>query len=199
MSLEFQHNKLRVCRIPSCISSSKNAPLVIALKFQPFNAFSPLCSYQLQISSVTSMSFLTEQNLTFHRFSDGTITCDVKKNPLGDPQPPIWATNASMDYSATNPTLMANESATSATKILPSTIDDSIDRTDGGKKRYSAYSVGNNSTISSTANNTTHNGSTMKLIQVQKDDNDSKQVSNCSQCVTHNERGSLLVSRFQRN
>jgi hypothetical protein len=44
------------------------------------------------------------------------------------------------------------------------------------KKRYSAYSVGDNST---TSNNTLKNGSTMKLIHVQKDDSDStnKQVS----------------------
>jgi hypothetical protein len=127
------------------------------------------------------MSFLTEQNLTFHRFSDGTMACEgTKKNPLHDPQhQSIWATNASLDY---NPTLMANESATSTTKILPPAIEDSIEtRSDAVSKRYSAYSVGNTSTISSTVNNTQHNGSTLKLIQVQKDDKSdtsSKLVSN---------------------
>lgn len=134
------------------------------------------------------MSFLTEQNLTFHRFSDGTISCESKKNPLNNPemindksmQPhAIWTTNASLDYSATNPTLIVNESASSTTKILPSAIDLSIDNNDSVSKRYSAYSVGNNSTVSSTVNNTQHNGSTMKLIHVAKDDSDSssKQVS----------------------
>lgn len=140
----------------------------------------------LQITSVTSMSFLAQQNLTFHRFSDGTISNDGKKNPLNNPEllpdstqtQSIWTTNASLDYNATNIPQM-NESATSTTKILPSTIDESIDKNDG-VKRYSAYSIGNNSTYSSTVgNNTTHNGSTMKLIQVKKDESDSssKQVS----------------------
>lgn len=134
------------------------------------------------------MSFLTQQNLTFHRFSDGTISCDGKKNPLSNPEllpetgnqaQSIWTTNTALDYSTSmNPVM--NESATSTTNILPSAIDDdSIDKNDG-TKRYSAYSIGNNSTYSSNVGNTTqHNGSTMKLIQVQKDDSDSssKQVS----------------------
>ena len=128
------------------------------------------------------MSFLAQQNLTFHRFSDGTISNDGKKNPLNNPEllsdpqtQSIWTTDASLDYTATNIPQM-NESTT---KILPSTIDESIDKNDG-VKRYSAYSIGNNSTYSSTVgNNTTHNGSTMKLIQVKKDESDSssKQVS----------------------
>ncbi|XP_070509648.1 sodium-dependent nutrient amino acid transporter 1-like [Chironomus tepperi] len=140
------------------------------------------------ITSVTSMSFLTQQNLTFHRFSDGTISNDGKKNPLNNPEllpdtqtQSIWTTNASLDYNATNNHPQMNESATSTTKILPSTIDESIDKNDG-VKRYSAYSIGNNSTYSSTVgNNTTHTGSTMKLIQVKKDEADSSsKQSRCS-------------------
>ncbi|KAG5679433.1 hypothetical protein PVAND_009000 [Polypedilum vanderplanki] len=152
------------------------------------------------ISSVTSMSFLTEQNLTFHRFSDGRTSCEAKTNPLCDPelintqQQSIWATNASLDYSNTNPTLIANENETSTMKILPSTIDDSIDnRSDAGarKKRYSAYSVGNTSTISNTTvNNTQHNGSTMKLIQIKKDDDNSDSSSKQSRCSIF--RGTIL-------
>ena len=144
-----------------------------------------ICYIFLQITSATSMSFLAQQNLTFHRFSDGTISNDGKKNPLNNPEllpdtqtQSIWTTNASLDYNATNIPQM-NASATSTTKILPSTIDESIDKNDG-VKRYSAYSIGNNSTYSSTVgNNTTHNGSTVKLIQVKKDESDSssKQVS----------------------
>lgn len=131
------------------------------------------------------MSFLTEQNLTFHRFSDGTLSNDGKKNPLCEisPTDSIWTTNAAMDYSCvTNPTLVANESATSTTKILPSAVDDSTDNNDNISKRYSTYSVCNNSTTSSGVNNTQYNGSTMKLIHVQKDDSDSssKQVSSSS-------------------
>lgn len=139
------------------------------------------------------MSFLTEQNLTFHRFSDGTISGDVKKNPLNNPEllpdgqtQSIWTTNTALDYSVSNSAM--NASATSTTNILPSTIDDSIDKNDG-TKRYSAYSIGNNSTYSSNVGNTTqHNGSTLKLIQVKKDESDSssKQVSSFTCCKTLN-------------
>jgi hypothetical protein len=122
-----------------------------------------------QISSVTSMSFLTDPNLTFHRFSDGNIINDGRKVSSNEPNDgAVWTTNTALDYSAINPTLAANESATSATKILnESTSQDAV------HKRYSTYS----STYNDSNVTTTHNGSTMKLIQVQKDDSSSKQVS----------------------
>lgn len=123
------------------------------------------------------MSFLADQNLTFHRFSDGTITSDgqkaTKNGICDDSKQPVWTTNSMLDYSTTNPSLVANETVTSTTKILRDdhSPDDSV------SKRYSTYS--------STCNNSTSNvlpqnsGSTMKLIQVQKDDTDrsNKQVS----------------------
>jgi hypothetical protein len=115
------------------------------------------------------MSFLTDPNLTFHRFSDGTIANDGRKVSSNEStNGAVWTTNTAMDYSTTNPTLAANDSATSATRILnESTANDAV------HKRYSTYS----STYNDSNVTTTHNGSTMKLIQVQKDDSSSKQVS----------------------
>lgn len=113
------------------------------------------------------MSFLTDPNLTFHRFSDGTISSDGRKVMRNESQ--VWTTGTPLDFSSTNPTLAANDSATSRTRILTHE-DDEV------SKRYSTYSsTGKNSTV-----NATHSGSTMKLIQVQRKDsaNDSsnKQV-----------------------
>lgn len=111
-----------------------------------------------QISSVTSMSFLTDPNLTFHRFSDGTISSDGRKVARNESS--VWTTNTTMDLSTTNPSLAANESTTSRSKICSSTSDDEVN------KRFSTYSSAcNNSTL-----NTHHNGSTLKLIQVHKED-----------------------------
>lgn len=133
-----------------------------------------------QISSVTSMSFLTDPNLTFHRFSDGTISCDGRKtmpSSINDGQ--VWTTNTVMDYSTTNPTLVVNESARSTAKILSPADETAED--DKFNKRFSTYSsTCNNSTASTT--HPTHSGSTMKLIQVHKEDADdskNKQVRNC--------------------
>lgn len=139
---------------------------VIALKFLKLD--SNEFSRRFQISSVTSMSFLTDPNLTFHRFSDGTISSDGRKVMRNESQ--VWTTGAALDYSTTNPTLAANDSATSRTKILANE-DDEV------SKRYSTYSsTGNNSTV-----NAINTGSTMKLIQVQRkdsaNDSSSKQVS----------------------
>lgn len=121
-----------------------------------------------QISSVTSMSFLTDPNLTFHRFSDGNITNDGRKVSNESTDGPVWTTNTALDYSTINPTLAVNESATSATKILNESKGN-----DAVHKRYSTYS----STYNDSNVTTVHNGSTMKLIQVQKDDSSNKQVS----------------------
>lgn len=123
------------------------------------------------------MSFLTDPNLTFHRFSDGTITSDGQKSN-GDGKQSVWTTRVAMDYSTTNPTLEVNENDTSTAKIIPDDVDDSL------TKRYSTYSsTCNNST---TSTHPQHNGSTLKLIQVQKDDNDrtNKQVSFSSNCFS---------------
>lgn len=128
----------------------------------------------LQISSVTSMSFLTDQNLTFHRFSDGTISCEARKAM----QPgQVWTTGTVLDYSTTNPTLMVNDSATSTSKIL-SPADEAAED-DSVNKRYSTYSSQFNNSAPSTPH-PTYTGSTMKLIQVKKEDSSdsaNKQVS----------------------
>lgn len=114
------------------------------------------------------MSFLTDPNLTFHRFSDGTISSEGRK-AAGSNDGPVWTTNALLDYSTTNPTLMANESATSATKIL-SPADEAAE-IDSVNKRYSIYSSTCNNSTASTLHQT-QNGSTLKLIQVKKQDSD---------------------------
>ena len=125
------------------------------------------------------MSFLADQNLTFHRFSDGTISSDGRKvMENGSNIGPVWTTNTMLDYSTTNPTLMVNESAVSTTKILSPTDEAAED--DAVNKRYSTYSSTCNNSMTSTLH-PTHNGSTLKLIQVKKQDsNDSsnKQVRN---------------------
>ena len=120
------------------------------------------------------MSFLTDQNLTFHRFSDGNITGDARKAAHGLGDGSVWTTGTELDYSAINPTLQANDSATSTAMILSPADESSGDC--NGNKRYSTYS--------STCNNSTataiHNGSTTKLIQVKREDSadsTNKQVS----------------------
>lgn len=160
---------------------------IIALKFLESLKTSCRCSSMqsdstfffllfFQISSVTSMSFLTDPNLTFHRFSDGTISCDGRKAmPNGAVDAPVWTTG--LDYSTTNPTLLVNESATSTTKIL-SPADDSGE-VDSVSKRFSTYSSTFNNSTPSTPH-PTYTGSTMKLIQVKKEDSvdsSNKQVS----------------------
>lgn len=136
-------------------------------------------SFLFQISSVTSMSFLTDQNLTFHRFSDGTISCDGRKAmPSIATDGHVWTTNTVMDYSTTNPTLMVNESATSKTNILSPT-DETAEDDAAVNKRYSTYSSTCNNSTASTLH-PAHNGSTLKLIQVKKEnsaDSPNKQVS----------------------
>lgn len=132
-----------------------------------------LSSNFLQISSVTSMSFLTDRNLTFHRFGDGTISSAEEKSPQPNPNESVWTTSTVLDYSAVNPTLAVDESATSKTKILSSPNDDTIN------KRYSCYSSTFDSSSAAVSRNATHNGSTLKLIQVHKEDltdDTSKQV-----------------------
>jgi len=132
------------------------------------------------------MSFLSDQNLTFHRFSDGTISTEGRlengtaRSALEQHQeesPPVWTTHATMmDYSINNPTLLANETVSSTRKILVADEDEAAEDDKSISKRYSTYSsttICNNSTASGVPQ---QNGSTMKLIQVQRDD-DSKQVS----------------------
>lgn len=124
------------------------------------------------------MSFLTDPNLTFHRFSDGTISCDGSKATKKESvNVSVWTTNTALDYSTTNPTLTVNDSATSTTKIL-STANEAVED-DAMNKRFLKYSSSCNNFPASTSL-PTHSGSTMKLIQVKKDSSDSsnKQVSN---------------------
>lgn len=147
----------------------------------PTQSDSTFSSSSPQISSVTSMSFLTDQNLTFHRFSDGTITGDARKAADEHDNGSVWTTGTVLDYSAINPTLLANDSATSTAMIL-SPADSSSTGDCGGNKRYSTYS----STCNNSTATTTHNGSTTKLIQVKREDSSdskNKQVS-CASVVT---------------
>jgi hypothetical protein len=119
------------------------------------------------------MSFLTDRNLTFHRFADGTVSSNEDKSSLSQPKmnESVWTTSTTLDFSATNPTLNINdESSTSKTAILR---DNSIN------KRFSTYSSTFDSSTVAHSRNTTHNGSTMKLIQINKEDSNdssSKQV-----------------------
>lgn len=163
------HNRLKI--------PLKSEPVVASLSSQSLIYFSLFC---FQISSVTSMSFLTDPNLTFHRFSDGTISTDGRKAIIQKSESAVWTTGTVLDYSAISPTLRANESATSTTKIL-STADETAED-DAVAKRYSTYSSTCNTSTAST-HHPTYNGSTLKLIQVQKEDSvdsSSKQVSNHS-------------------
>lgn len=117
------------------------------------------------------MSFLTDGNLTFHRFADGTISSaeDKSTSPPTNPNESIWTTSTTLDFSAMN----ANESSASKTAILR---DDSIN------KRFSTYSSTFDNSVAN-SRNATHNGSTMKLIQVHKEDtsdSSSKQVREIS-------------------
>lgn len=127
------------------------------------------------------MSFLTDPNLTFHRFSDGTISCDGRKaTQNGATDASVWTTGTALDYSTTNPTLVVNDSATSTSKIL-SPADESAEN-DSVSKRFSSYSSTFNNSAPSTPH-PTYTGSTMKLIQVKKEDSvdsSNKQVSGCS-------------------
>lgn len=138
------------------------------------------------------MSFLTDQNLTFHRFSDGTMSYEggpksrkISHDPtdesgikrkfsnLTDYQPPaemhstVWTTKSKYNnYSTNNPDLVMSESTTSSARIIP----------DGNTTTPSTINDFN--FLSSTPYNTTassgahphHNGSTMKLITVAKED-----------------------------
>lgn len=146
----------------------------------------------MQISSVTSMSFLTDQNLTFHRFSDGTMSFDTLKarqlssndpsyddqgikrkiSNLSDYQPPsemrptVWTTKTKYNnYSTNNPDLLMNESTTSTTRIIP---DDNV----ATPSTLNDYSFLTTTPYNQNTNSTHHNGSTMKLITVTKDDSD---------------------------
>jgi len=118
------------------------------------------------------MSFLTDGNLTFNRFADGTISSAEDKStssPPTNPNESIWTTSTTLDFSAMN----ANESSASKTAILR---DDSIN------KRFSTYSSTFDNSVAN-SRNATHNGSTMKLIQVHKEDtsdSSSKQVREIS-------------------
>ena len=112
------------------------------------------------------MSFLADQNLSFHRFSDGTISCQGNKVLTNDEnRSQIWTTSSPLDFSTiTDTTLIANESAK-----LP-TVDEL------STKRSSSYSVSCNNSVDQSL----QNGSTLKLIQLKnKEDSDStsKQVS----------------------
>lgn len=138
------------------------------------------------------MSFLTDQNLTFHRFSDGTMSFDGMKarkissndpaydksgikrkiSNLSDYQPPsemhstVWTTKSKYNYSTNNPDLLVNESTTSTARIIPD------DTTTPSMNDYNflASTPYNTSTTNST--HPLQNGSTMKLITVTKDDTD---------------------------
>lgn len=114
------------------------------------------------------MSFLADQNLSFHRFSDGTISCQGNKIDANRSQ--IWTTSSPLDFSTiTDTTLIANES----TK-LPAV--DELSNKDISTKRSSSYSVSCNNSVDQSL----QNGSTLKLIQLKnKEDSDSssKQVS----------------------
>lgn len=130
------------------------------------------------------MTFLADQNLTFHRFSDGTITCDGRK-AIPQVEGQVWTTNTALDYSTTNPTLMVNDSAVSTTKILPQADGDAAD--EPVNKRYSTYSSTCNNSTAST-HQLGHNGSTTKLIQLKRDDSPNKQVSNPRKPIQRREK-----------
>ena len=112
------------------------------------------------------MSFLADQNLSFHRFSDGTISCQGNKVLTNDEnRSQIWTTSSPLDFSTiTDTTLIANESAK-----LP-TVDEL------STKRSSSYSVSCNNSVDQSL----QNGSTLKLIQLKnKEDSDSSSKQVC--------------------
>ena len=112
------------------------------------------------------MSFLADQNLSFHRFSDGTISCQGNKILTNDEnRSQIWTTSSPLDFSTiTDTTLIANESAK-----LP-TVDEL------STKRSSSYSVSCNNSVDQSL----QNGSTLKLIQLKnKEDSDSSSKQVC--------------------
>jgi hypothetical protein len=119
------------------------------------------------------MSFLTDQNLTFHRFSDGTLLNDGHKTSQNmTSESPVWTTGTALDYSGINPAFTANENASSAV-LSDEKADELV------SKRYSTYSSTCNNSTTSTQN-VTNTGSTLKLIQVQRKDStdtSSSQVS----------------------
>lgn len=104
------------------------------------------------------MSFLSDENLTFHRFSDGSISHDGKKI-ISDATngTPIWTTSSPLELTnATDTTLPENETS------------------DHVSKRSSSYSTNFNNFTE----NSLQNGSTLKLIHVNsKEDLDNKEVS----------------------
>ena len=117
------------------------------------------------------MSFLADQNLSFHRFSDGTISCQGNKVLTNDEnRSQIWTTSSPLDFSTiTDTTLIANESAK-----LP-TVDE-LSNKDASTKRSSSYSVSCNNSVDQSL----QNGSTLKLIQLKnKEDSDSSSKQVC--------------------
>jgi hypothetical protein len=144
------------------------------------------------------MSFLTDQNLTFHRFSDGTLSLEGMKSrkissneipyddtkvkrkvsnlsdyhPASELQSTVWTTRTKYNYNANHPDLLANETATSTARIIPDDNNGTLNVTTPSTLNEFQY-------IPSSCNNSTHhNGSTMKLITVTKDDSDLSSSSN---------------------
>ncbi|XP_021698767.1 sodium- and chloride-dependent neutral and basic amino acid transporter B(0+) isoform X1 [Aedes aegypti] len=135
------------------------------------------------ISSVTSMSFLSDENLTFHRFSDGTIsfTSERKKSAegmLGKPgqaltidralhlrkqssytptaSTPIWTTHTAFNNYTSNTIANSNHSGSSITDNNASTTTAGIP-TASDLRYLSSPTNANNASVM-------HNGSTVKLL-----------------------------------
>lgn len=135
------------------------------------------------------MSFLADQNLTFHRFSDGTISSvnqntktpqyldkEIKRKmsdssnylPAPHNQPEIWTTSTKFDYSSNLDTL--DETAGSNRKMLQTSPSSASDF------KYLPSTPGSKSTMARSISTNYTGGSTMKLISITKDDQKNKQV-----------------------
>lgn len=135
------------------------------------------------------MSFLTDQNLTFHRFSDGTISSinqqpktpqfldkEIKRKmsdssnylPAPHNQPEIWTTSTKFDYSSNVDNL--DETVGSKRKMLQSTPSTA------SEFKYLPSTPGGKSTMARSVSTNYTGGSTMKLISITKDDQKNKQV-----------------------
>ena len=129
------------------------------------------------------MSFLTDQNLTFHRFSDGTISSinqqpktpqyldkEIKRKmsdssnylPAPHNQPEIWTTSTKFDYSSNLDNL--DETVGSKNKMLQSTPSTA------SEFKYLPSTPGGKSTMARSISTNYTGGSTMKLISITKDD-----------------------------
>ena len=137
------------------------------------------------------MSFLSDQNLTFHRFSDGTISSinqqsqlpeyldkEIKRkmsdssNYLPSPhdQPEIWTTSTKFNYNSNLDTL--DETGNSPKKLLQA------NPSKASEFKYLPSTPGSNSTMARSISTNYTGGSTMKLISTTKDDKKNKQVNN---------------------